>query len=361
MNNKRHASGTLRAAIVGVGQADGKGSPTGGSYRIGYVHAAAYNRSDRFELVSAADINARNLEVFRDKFAVADGHSSLQAMLDAVRPDVVSICTYVGLHLSMLEACANAGVKGVICEKPLVASPAELAQLHDLVESTGVRIVVPHFRRYLPAFVLARDVYASGEIGDPVIVAAAIGDDWDLSEWGSHWLDMFRFFHGDAMPDWVMGQARVRGRRGFGHAMEDHAQVLMRFPDGGRALLETGPLYLNGGANMALTGSRGSIVIRAEDDVTVYSSHGERNYNFAAEADLICTWSRMFDALADWIEDGTVAPLGFPHVSGTAALNLASYLSMVDGDRIDFPLQSTFGEWPVEELARRRHIGSQTS
>lgn len=349
----------LRAGIVGVGMAEGKGSPTGGAFRIAYLHAQALKACKDVELVSAADISEHNLTVFQNRFDVSDGHLSLQAMLDSAKLDVVHICTYVGLHLKMLEACAVAGIKGVVCEKPLVTSPAELRRLRDLVDSSGMKIMVPHFRRYLPAFVEARDIYNSGEIGEPVSVMAAIGDGWDLSEWGSHWLDMFRFFHNDDMPKWVLSQARVTDRRGFGHAMEDHAVATMQFPNGGRATLEVGPSYLPDNANMVLTGTRGSIVVRNELMVSTYSSKGERHTdhaspNQAAKRNTPAIWADMFDELAAWVNGGPELSLGLSTTGGSAELNLACYMSMVNGDRIDFPMQSDHSEWPVEELARRK-------
>lgn len=343
----------LSAAIVGVGAAKGKGSPTGGAFRIGYLHAEALARSGRLRLVSAADIDPENLAAFQAKFNLDNGHPSLQAMLDAVRPDVVHICTYVGLHLSMIEACAAAGVPGIVCEKPFVNSPAELIRLRELVDETGIKIIVPHFRRHLPAFERARDIYRSGDIGERVAVTAAIGDGWDLSEWGSHWLDMFRFFHDEAMPEWVMGQARVADRRGFGHAMEDHAIAAMQFPCGGRATLEVGPSYLPDAINMVLCGTRGMVMVRDERRVTVYSSGGQVQEDFSGKHDVVAAWAGMFDQLAEWIAGGPEPELGFSHVSGTAELNLASYMSMVTGDRVDLPMRSNHGEWPVEALARR--------
>ncbi|WP_421724932.1 Gfo/Idh/MocA family protein [Bauldia sp.] len=347
-------SSPLRAAIVGVGQASGKGSPTAGAFRIGYVHARMYERTAGIDLVAAADINQANLDAFVETFRVANAYPDLGSMLKDARPDIVSICTYVGLHFEMIEACAAAGVRGIICEKPFVESPAQLTALRDLVARTGVKIVVPHFRRYLGAFARAEEVYNSGEIGQPLVVTAAIGDEWDLSEWGSHWLDMFRFFHRDAMPEWVLGQARVTTRRGFGHAMEDHAAVMMAFPGGGRAVLETGVNYLNDGVTMVLSASRGSIVVIREDQLRIYSAEGERSESFEDPEGGLKAWSRMAAELRDWINDGTVPRLGFDHVAGTAELNLGCYLSMVDGDRIDFPLAHATQEWPVEALARRR-------
>lgn len=348
----------LRVGLVGVGMATGNGSPTNGAFRIGYLHAKALELSKSMKLVAAADISEPNLKAFQDNFEVEQTYTSLQSMLEQVELDVVNICTYVGLHLDMIEACAHAGIKGIVCEKPVVLSPKELTRLRDIVKSTGVKLIVPHFRRYLPAFVKARDVYTSGQIGAPVCVTAAIGDEWDLSEWGSHWLDMFRFFHGGDMPKWVMGQARVRDRRGFGHAMEDHASVNMQFPDGGRATLEVGPSYLGDQINMVLVGTRGSIVVRDEVKTSVYSEKGEEQFDFSdpdvwQKEGTPGVWAQMFDDFGAWINGGAEAPLGFTHTSGSAELNLACYMSMVHGDRIDFPMQSSHAEWPVEELARR--------
>ncbi|MFT4115247.1 Gfo/Idh/MocA family protein [Bradyrhizobium sp.] len=342
----------LRAGIVGVGQAQKQGSPTAGAYRIGYTHARMYRRTPGFVLTSAADIDAANLRAFNDEFDVG-GYASLDELLKHDRPDVVSLCTYVGLHLDMIKACVAAGVKGILCEKPLVASPAELAELRALVAASGVKIIVPHFRRYRRAFARAREIISAGEIGQRVIVSAAIGNGWDLSEWGSHWLDMYRFFHDDEMPEWVMAQARVTDRRGFGHAMEDHAVAVMEFPGGGRAVLETGVHYLNDGVTMTIGGSRGSIVIRSEDKLHVYTDAGAREENFEDADGLLSAWSGMAADFRDWINGGAAPPLRFDHVAGTAELTMACYVSMVEGNRVDFPLESSAREWLVEELARR--------
>lgn len=342
----------LRAAIVGVGQAQGKGSPTTGAFRIGYVHAEMYGRTPGFTLVAGADINADNLRAFQDQFKVEHGYPSLEEMLKVETPDVVSICTYVGLHLAMIRTCAEAGVKGIICEKPFVLSPVQLREVRDIVAKTGIKIIVPHFRRYLKAFARANEIYGSGEIGARVVVNAAIGDGWDLSEWGSHWLDMFRFFHSDDMPEWVLGQARVTGRRGFGHAMEDHAVVCMEFPGGGRAVLETGVHYLNDGVTMSLTGSRGAIVVLGEDKLRVYSETGVREENYEGP-DFVEAWCAMAADFCDWVNGGPAPSLAFDHVADTSELNLGTYLSMVDGDRVEFPLRHAIDEWPVEALARR--------
>src|SRR4051794_39014192 len=100
----------LRAAVIGVGKAGG-GGPKGGGHAIGYTHAEMFRSDPRVELVAGADINGENLAAFQEKFDVPGGFASYQRMLAEVRPELVSIGTYVGLHCEIIEAAARAGVK----------------------------------------------------------------------------------------------------------------------------------------------------------------------------------------------------------------------------------------------------------
>lgn len=166
----------------------------------------------------AADINADNLAAFQKEFDVRNGHADYRQMLEQQCPDVVAICTYVGLHARMIEDCARAGVKVICCEKPFVASPSELKRIGDVVAETGVTLGMAHIRRFHPAFVKARDLIQGGEIGMSVILCGGLGG-WDLSEFGSHWIDLIRFLRDDMVVVYVMGQARVRDGRGYPPAM----------------------------------------------------------------------------------------------------------------------------------------------
>ena len=113
------------AAVIGVGKAGG-GGPKGGGHAIGYTHAQMFQSDPRVKLIAGADINADNLQAFADKFSVPRA-SPPTATCCALKPDLVSIGTYVGLHCEMIEAAAQAGVKGILCEKPFVASVPQFA------------------------------------------------------------------------------------------------------------------------------------------------------------------------------------------------------------------------------------------
>ena len=354
------------AAVIGVGRAGPGTYAKGGGHQIGYTHAQAFGRSPRAALVCGADVNRANLDAFNAKFGLAHaGFTDHRAMLREARPDVVSIGTYVGLHRAMIEDCARAGVKGILCEKPFLASPADVAAVRRVADETGVRIVVAHIRRYLPAFERARDLYTGGAVGEPVLCLAGIGG-WDLSEWGSHWLDMFRYFHNDRPVEWVMGQARVRDTRGYGHAMEEHAVAYFGFRGGGKGLLDGGT-GMTANANMTLVGTAGTIRIYDERRVEVDTADGRTVEDFGdkppvgwdrtnVRADAswwLYPWDMTVHELVGWMEGGPVPRVGLPTMLETAELNLAAYLSAVRGDRVDLPLDDPSTEWPVEVLARR--------
>jgi predicted dehydrogenase len=342
-------SAPLRAAVVGVGRANVDPDLSGG-FRIGYVHAKAYLEHPDVELVAGADINPENLAAWQQEFGVPTGHLDYREMLETVKPDIVSICTYVGLHAQILVDCANAGVRGVFCEKPFLAAPAEIAQVREAVAATGMKVSVAHIRRHLPVFRRTRELVESGAIGSLLLCSASLPG-WDLSEWGSHWLDIFRFFNSDDDAVWVMGQARVRDRRGWGHAMEEHAVAYFGFANGCRAVLDAGgdlvQPYL-----MILTGSDGELRLQGST-VRIADADGVREETLPSEGDAWDDmWGSTVSGLVDWVGGGDEPTNGLTNALAANELYLGAYLSVLKRDRVDLPLDDlSLAEWPLEQLA----------
>ncbi|MBI4559213.1 MAG: Gfo/Idh/MocA family oxidoreductase [Candidatus Hydrogenedentes bacterium] len=358
--SKNRSVQTYSAAVIGVGRAGTGSSAKGGGHRIGYTHAVMFQRNPRTKLDAAADVNSENLEAFQAKFDVPSGFRNYKHMLREVRPDIVTIGTYVGLHCEMIEAAARAGVKGILCEKPFLASPKECDRVRGIAQKTGVKIAVPHIRRYFPAFARAKKLYLDGTVGEPVMCIAGI-EGWDLSEWGSHWLDMFRFFHDDRAIKWVFGQVKTGNFHGYGHAMEEHAIAYFEFEGGGKGFLDGGR-GMNGSNTMTLVGSDGTIRILREDTLIIDNAAGRRTESFAGEtrSEFIYTWDCLLNDLIAWIEGGPEPMLGLTNMLKTSELNLAAYLSAIRGDRVDLPLKDKLDEWPVEVLVRLRKKRAST-
>lgn len=125
--------------------------------------------SDRVELVAAVDVDQERLDAFRELAGEqVAGYTSMDAMLDAVRPDLVLIGTPPSLHRDQTVAALKAGA-WVLCEKPLTLSLAEYDEIAAAEEASGAYAAVVFQHRYGSGAVHARELIASGELGVPLV------------------------------------------------------------------------------------------------------------------------------------------------------------------------------------------------
>ena len=338
-----------------------------GTGRIGTEHAQYINHHKNLTLVSCANRSSDSMEQFRKTLNLSSSYNDYKEMFAIEKPDIVSIATYVGSHCQIIVDAVKAGVKGIVCEKPFLGAPAEIKIIRDLIERTGAKIVVPHMRRYLPVFYKAKEFYNSGIVGEPIMCMAGY-DGRDLVEYGSHWLDMIRFFNNDAQAEWVMAQCHVRENKAFEHVMEEHGILTCQFSNGGRAYLDGGKA-LNSSFAMVLVGSEGIIGIEGENALTICSKEKnekidylgtvperwkKEQFNYIYDNEWVAVWDILFDDLAMWMDGGEEPMTGATNMLHTAELSLAAYLSFVKQDRIDLPLKDlSCNQWPLEELSEK--------
>jgi len=352
-----------RVAIVGCG-------------RIAATHASTYRRHPDFEIVAAADIDADALGRFQDGFDVPAGFSDYTEMLAETEPDIVSICTFVGLHWPIFKAAVEAGACGIVCEKPMFNSPSELARARKLVDESAVKVVSGHMRRYGAAHQRARELFLGGAIGDPVFIAGTL-EGGEMAEMGAHWIDLIRFFNGDARVEWVMAQTNMQDKRRWGHAVEDNALLYMQFENGLKAVYEGGQTVLNGDLYSLLQGSAGSIQIVQENDLIVSDKAGVRRENFGNEPPDAWKayglempdppWNYKWDILLRefvvWLEGGEEPGAGFTNAATATEIYLAAYWSAIRREKVELPLRGAdfeSDEWPGEILVRQAKDGRRS-
>lgn len=254
----------LRAVVIGCGAG---GSGRGGSHSIGYAHGEAYRQASQVDLVAAADLNPTNLAHFADEFDLSESQTFTNhaEMLELVRPDLVSVCTWPPFHADMVTSAAHRGARGVWCEKPMALSLADADRMLEECRVTDTKLIVNHQRRYLEPFRVARDVIQADRIGDVLTIHAGI-DGWDLLSWGTHWVDMFRFLLNDTSCEWVMAQFDTRsGQKKYGHPVEDHGVTCFAFENGTHAFLETG-IQVPSAPALRIAGTKGLIDIHNSND-----------------------------------------------------------------------------------------------
>jgi predicted dehydrogenase len=135
--------------------------------------------------------------------------SSVSALLDRSDIDAVVIATPHTTHLSLVRDAAAAG-KHILLEKPMALDVGECSAMIAACEAAGVRLMVAHITRFLPATGVAKELVSGGAIGELRMISVHRildgypNSGWTLDpaegtawlDWGSHGCDVVRWFAG---------------------------------------------------------------------------------------------------------------------------------------------------------------------
>ncbi len=220
-------------------------------------------------------------------------------LLDDPEIDVVSVTTPNILHREMALAALTAG-KHVWCEKPLAPTAAEALEMAEAAETAGLATQVGFNYLKNPMVALAREIVASGEIGDIRTFRGVHAEDYmadaqapwtwrldpaggggALADIGSHILAAARHLVGPvaslmAEVDTQVGERPVRAGASETRAVEvdDVARLFLRFEGGASGSLEAN--WIATGRKMQhdfeLYGSKGAILFTQErfNELQVY-------------------------------------------------------------------------------------------
>lgn len=139
---------------------------------MGKAHSNAYHKAGRFfdlphELVlkAACGRHEAGLREFADRWGWQEISTSWESVVSRDDIDIVDISSPTHTHKDVAIAAAQAG-KHLLCEKPLALSVPEARAMYDAVKAAGVRHVIGHNYRRVPAIQLAKQMIDDGAIGD---------------------------------------------------------------------------------------------------------------------------------------------------------------------------------------------------
>lgn len=338
----------LRAAVVGC-------------HGIGRSHAEAIMRAQRVELAALCDIDVAQAEALAETSGAPPVFTDYGTMLGDLEPDIVALGVPTALHESMAVQAAEAGVRGIVGEKPMAGDLSQARRMIEAADRAGAGLIVNHQRRMRREMVRMRALIEQGAIGDLRIVRGNCAG--DVLTDGTHAIDSLRFLAGDLPVDWLIGTVHCapivpgqklgkavedRGGRRYRHGMpiESGAIACWQFADGPRAELFTGDCrepgtpyqdYVAVGTEGRLwrpgdAGNPGALLLQD-------SAGGWRPVELDPEPDGIEVFARSYDVLAECIESGTEHPLRA--ANGCAALEviMAVYESSRRRARVVFPLK----------------------
>jgi predicted dehydrogenase len=229
----------LRAAVIGGG--------------LGGHHGYAYARAEEYELVAACDINPAAFERFFERAQIERGsireYTDYKEMFAKENLDVVSVATPDHLHVDPVCDAAEAGIKGIICEKPLCTTIKDADRIVETIERTGAKMSIDHTRSWIPAYqAVKKAVWDDSEIGGLTRIIAHMGGRRSmLFRNGTHLVDAVCYL-ANADPVWVIAAHEqgfedygivYKGEGGKDPMLDPGSTVIVEFANGVRALINS--------------------------------------------------------------------------------------------------------------------------
>lgn len=260
---------TLRVGIIG---ATGRG---------GYGHSIdlSFGRIEEAEVVAVADADLVGAKKSQERTGAHSVYQDYREMLERERLDVVAICPrWCDQRLEMVLHAVEAGVKGILCEKPMAPTLAEADRIVAACEANGVRMAVAH-RRVSGYEIYAKDLLEQGVIGElRAMRGYGKGDHRagaeDFAVLGTHILDSMRYFAGSEVA-WAHGHVTQDGREvtpddvregaeGIGYFAGNGVNAYYAFENGVTATFESHPADRPGSRRFGLDlyGTKGIIALR---------------------------------------------------------------------------------------------------
>jgi dTDP-4-amino-4,6-dideoxygalactose transaminase/predicted dehydrogenase len=292
---------------------------------------SAYQRAGA-QVVAVSDVRVSALKDALDRWPGVRAYRDYGRMLDEEQPDLVSVCTWPETHAAVVTRAAHGIVRGILCEKPLALSMAEVDEMRAVCRERGVRLAGGHQYRFHPYFVRAAHMIATGRLGRVERVAGHVVG--TLADNGPHLLDAAMYLLGDPAVQRVQCLCeRAEGSFYQNVPAEVAASGVVTLADGTRLHFETGhraPMFFQ----LTVHGSEGTLEVTPTtlllDGRTAIGEEPPDEATYRSEQfSRFMAWVRGSDA--EYAADETKAALA-------AELVLAAYESARRRGSVELPL-----------------------
>lgn len=326
-------------------------------------HGDAYKYIDRGTVVACCDMDAERLNTYGEKYGIANRYTHLDEMLEKEKPDLVHLVTPPTLRVELMTKLSDAGVPGVIVEKPICIGAHDYKALRNLEQNSQTRFAVNHQLRHHAKILEFLSDIADGKIGQVRFLDASAV--LPMSGQGVHVLDLMFAFSGYSEVETVFGASSGYDDINGTHPSPRTAETLITFKNGIRAALQAGqgaPMFDKSAPNWC------------HKRIAVYGTHGFRHWlmngwekslpdgtvekqemDYAAED--VQGETALINSMFDWLEDESkVSPTNLRTALDEWLVILAGYMSTVEARPIDLPFD------PPDDLLDRfkAFVGADT-
>ena len=247
-----------RVAVVGYGG-------------MGGWHTRHLLESDVAELAGIWDIDEKRRELANERGIHV--YKSLEDVLSDESVDIVTIAVPNECHLPISVQAMEAG-KNVISEKPVCLDHLELEKMIEASRRTGKLFTVHQNRRWDCDYLMMKQVYASGELGDVFGIESriqgsrGIPGDWRghkehgggmMLDWGVHLIDQML----GIVYDRKIEKIYCRFDHITNYEVDDGFKLDLYFENELTARIEVGTSHFISMPRFYMTGTNGSAMINS--------------------------------------------------------------------------------------------------
>ncbi|MEG1214301.1 MAG: Gfo/Idh/MocA family oxidoreductase [Leclercia sp.] len=164
-------SSPLRVVIIGAGQVADK------------VHASYYCTREDLELVAVCDSHLSQAQQFAEKYGITQIWDDVPAMLSAVKPDIVSVCSPNRFHFEHTLQALHAGCH-VMCEKPPAMTSDEALEMRNTARRVGKVLAYDFHHRFARDTQILREQVVAGVLGEIYVTNARALRRCGVPGWG---------------------------------------------------------------------------------------------------------------------------------------------------------------------------------
>lgn len=296
----------LRAGFVGLG--------------MGRHHGKLMAASGRYEVVAFCDPDDRRLAEVQAENPNARYYRSQAEMLKAEQLDVVAQAVPHNLHLPLAVESLEAGVH-TITEKPFATNYFDCLRMIEAAKKAGKVLTVYHNRRLDPWLLAAKELVASGALGEVFQLDSAIGyskasPTWRsdkkasggvMFDWGAHLVD-YTINILNKHPIKVSGHF-YRAKETTAERNHDHGTLRMYFEGGAIANITISAREFITPMRYRIMGTLGTYVDkwnwRAEDSGELYTANPDGTHNpYSKTIPYIKPPTEYYINLADHLQNG---------------------------------------------------------
>lgn len=285
-----------------------------GAGLYGEEHARAIADLEDVRVTAASRTNAEALNAFTKQYGGV-GYTDYRDLLADSNVNAVVIATPHHLHTNIVLEASNAG-KHILLEKPMAPNLEECTQMIEATRKAGVRLMLGHVNHFVPSYRKAKELLASGELGEIVLGLSTMSKDWtyenrqawhlDRAQGGGVWMTVG--IHALDRLVWLVDQPVERvsaqlSTRFHDQQSDDAGLIFLRFAGGATGTVvsvgyrQGAPKHLT-----ELTCTRGMLTIDYEGIVLLgrgdkWQVISERNDDNWMQDALIHEWVGFRDAI----------------------------------------------------------------